>query len=157
CWMCCALYSGFRGDPMIFTLEAMQAEHGDSLLLHWAGADGHHLVLIDGGPPIVWGARLQQRLEDLRQQLVDENEPLPIEMMMVSHLDDDHIGGLVSMTRDLKNDDEDGKPLTLDIHDLWNNTFEDVLDDESAPASLAAAAGAASSASSEAIADRMPL
>ena len=47
---------------MVFSLEALQAFHGDSLLLH----AGDKLCLIDGGPFKTWATSLRPRLEELR-------------------------------------------------------------------------------------------
>ena len=47
---------------MIFSLEALQAFHGDSLLLHV----DDKLCLIDGGPFRTWATSLRPRLEQLR-------------------------------------------------------------------------------------------
>ena len=35
---------------MIFTLEALEAKHGDSLLLHYGTKKSPQLIVIDGGP-----------------------------------------------------------------------------------------------------------
>jgi hypothetical protein len=51
---------------MIFSLEALQAFHGDSLLLHAGTTDEPKLVLIDGGPSGTWATSLQPRLDELR-------------------------------------------------------------------------------------------
>ena len=34
----------------VFTLEALQAAHGDALLLHYGTLDNPRLIVIDGGP-----------------------------------------------------------------------------------------------------------
>ena len=47
---------------MVFSLEVLQAFHGDSLLLH----AGDRLCLIDGGPTNTWATSLRPRLEQLR-------------------------------------------------------------------------------------------
>ena len=47
---------------MVFSLEALQAFHGDSLLLHV----DDKLCLIDGGPFRTWATSLRPRLEELR-------------------------------------------------------------------------------------------
>ena len=35
---------------MIFTLEALKADNGDSLILHYGESDAPRFILIDGGP-----------------------------------------------------------------------------------------------------------
>ena len=34
----------------LFTLEAIKAKHGDSLILHYGKEDDPRFILIDGGP-----------------------------------------------------------------------------------------------------------
>ena len=50
-------------------------------------------ILVDGGPTIAVWERLEARLEELRRDggFTDQEVPLPLELVMVSHIDDDHI------------------------------------------------------------------
>ena len=133
---------------MIFTLEALDAKHGDSLLLHFGAPERPRLALIDGGPNGVWTDPLSGRLEALRAALGDEDGTLRIELAMVSHIDDDHINGLLDMTRALlKKKDEGVHPLPWNVLQLWHNHFEDLLGDGGASARLAQAAGKPATAS----------
>ena len=50
---------------MAFTLEALQAKHGDALLLHWGD---ERLIVIDGGPSGVFDETLGPRLEAIRTE-----------------------------------------------------------------------------------------
>ena len=70
---------------MLFSLEALKAQHGDCLLLHWG--DPARLILIDGGPGPVYRNSLEPRLEQLRGRRVGEGESLPVDMLVVSHID----------------------------------------------------------------------
>jgi ribonuclease BN (tRNA processing enzyme) len=72
------------------SLEVLRAEHGDCLLLR----HGDDIVLIDGGPSGVYQATLKPRLQEL---MAAGPQPLFIAMVMVSHIDDDHILGLTDM------------------------------------------------------------
>jgi hypothetical protein len=142
---------------MIFTLEALQAEHGDSLLLHYGKGSDPRLILIDGGPPTVWEDTLQPRLDALRSALSDEESPLTIDLLMISHIDDDHIGGVLGMTRELRKATDSGEELRYDVLGLWHNAFEDLVDDDAAPAAMASALPPAASASSTTIAAALPM
>src|SRR5688500_37401 len=113
---------------MIFTLEALQARHGDSLILHYGPASKPKFVLIDGGPDTVYEQSLRPRLEELRETW-HPGERLPIQMLMVSHIDDDHIVGVLALTSELVDKKENKKPLPYDIQTLWFNSFNDVLGD----------------------------
>ena len=77
---------------MIFSLEALQAFHGDCLLLHAGTAEEPVLLLIDGGPSGTWETSLQPRLEELRAER-GGGGALQIDLAMVSHIDDDHVAG----------------------------------------------------------------
>jgi len=126
---------------MTFTLEALEAKHGDSLLLHWGN---ERLIVIDGGPSGVFRKTLLPRLEAIREER--DLETLPIRMVMVSHIDDDHINGVLQMISKLAGLQEQHKPLPYDITTLWNNSFDDLLGNEADElvASLKTAANAAS-------------
>jgi hypothetical protein len=104
-------------QPQEFALEVLRAEHGDCLLLKYGDA----VVLIDGGPSGVYDAALKPRLE----QLMDERgRPLWLQMVMVSHIDDDHIVGLADMfaeARELK--EEQRGQAEWQAGELWFNAF----------------------------------
>ena len=110
---------------MLFSLEALKAQHGDCLLLHWG--DPARLILIDGGPGPVFRNSLEPRLEQLRERRVGEGESLPVDMLVVSHIDDDHIAGVLGLTKRLLQEMEDDEPTLLDIGLLWHNAFDDIV------------------------------
>jgi hypothetical protein len=99
------------------TFEVMRAEHGDCLMLLF----GEEVVLIDGGPPGTYEATLGPRLQEL---MGDGGEPLFIRMVMVSHIDDDHIVGLTEMFGEAL-DRRDNKlgPAQWRAGELWLNAF----------------------------------
>ncbi len=111
---------------MIFQLEALRAEAGDCLLLHYGDADEPRVIVIDGGPTKAVYKRLKTRLDELRDAagLTERDRPLPIELLMVSHIDDDHIDGILHLTRQLIA--EGGEP-SYDVKSLWHNSFDDVI------------------------------
>jgi hypothetical protein len=114
---------------MIFTLEALQAKHGDALLLHYGEADDPQLIVIDGGPAGIYKSYLKKRLEELRVERA-LNGPLPVRLLMVSHIDDDHIRGVLELTRGLVELQENGESLPYNIFTLWHNGFENLVDDD---------------------------
>jgi len=103
-----------------FALEVLRAEHGDCLLLH----HGPDLILIDGGPRGVYDATLKPRLE----QLMDERgRPLRLRMVMVSHIDDDHVVGLADMFGDARSREQEHRgPAEWHADELWFNAFTDL-------------------------------
>ena len=108
---------------MVFSLEALQAFQGDSLLLY----AGDKLCLIDGGPGQTWAKSLRPRLDQLRAARVPGGGPLHIDLAMVSHIDDDHIHGLTDMGGAMMELDDDQQPQPYELGGLWHNAFDDVL------------------------------
>ncbi len=107
---------------MTFTLEALEAKHGDSLLLHWGT---ERLIVIDGGPSGVFRKTLLPRLEAIREER--DVETLPIRMVMVSHIDDDHIHGVLDWTRHMADLRKETKPVPWEVKTLWHNAFDDIV------------------------------
>ena len=130
---------------MVFTLEALQAKHGDSLLLHYGDPASPKLIVIDGGPNRVWLPTLKPRLEAIREML-PPGSALPVRLLMVSHIDDDHINGVLDMTKELVEAHENHEPLPYEFETLWHNAFDDVVGVHSSElfSSGAAEVGAAS-------------
>jgi hypothetical protein len=112
----------------LFTLEAVFARHGDALLLHYGPWSDPKMVLIDGGPSGVYTGQLKPRLAELRGQLeLDDDEPLPFEMVMVSHIDDDHIRGILDLVAETRDAAQQHRPQPYRIKRLWHNSFDDIL------------------------------
>lgn len=119
---------------MIFSLEALRALHGDCLLLHFGEPGDPKSVLIDGGPMPVYGETLKPRLLKLREQLIalkriDESDALPLALAMVSHIDDDHIGGLLALAEDTDGGLGLAHASWVSPKTLWHNTFEELTGD----------------------------
>jgi hypothetical protein len=118
----------------VFTLEALESKHGDSLLLHAGPASSPRLFVIDGGPAGVYKASLRPRLEELRALRAPDGA-LDIDMMMVSHLDDDHINGILALVSKLVDEQDAGATPRYSIAELWHNSFDDIVG-KADPASL---------------------
>jgi hypothetical protein len=125
---------------MWFSLDVLRARKGDCLILHFGSAKDPHLVMIDGGPSNVYHPHLKRRLEQLREaRRLEEHEPLPADVLMVSHVDDDHIKGILDLTKELRELKQEKSPLFLRVGSLWHNSFDDIL--KTAPEELEAEAG----------------
>jgi hypothetical protein len=122
---------------MIFTLEALQAKHGDALLLHYGEAGAEKLIVIDGGPAGVFPT-LKERLEQLKARRAPDGA-LPVRLLMVSHIDDDHINGVLDLTDHLQEEKDAGRPLPYDITTLWHNAFDDVISSSGASSTASVA------------------
>jgi hypothetical protein len=126
----------------LLSLEVLPAKKGDCLLLHYGTPASRRLWIIDGGPSDVYKPVLRQRLDALR----GSQASLEVELLMVSHHDDDHIKGILDLCLDL--DSRTGaRPYR--IHRLWHNSFQNLIDldpqgDGTVPAPVTAAFGAVS-------------
>ena len=123
------------------TLEAMKARHGDALLLEFDGTT----VMVDGGASGVYNAVLKARLDQMQTAA---GAPGTVHLLIVSHIDDDHVKGLLDLTAELVDQQQSGDPERVQILNAWHNSFSDmVLDPGGAvtPAGLETAGLTASS------------
>lgn len=122
-------------SPKVLTLEVLPAKKGDCLLLHYGTRAERKLWLIDGGPSGVYKRVLKKRLNTLRGE-----KQLKIELLMVSHHDDDHIKGLLDMCDDLETTVGE-KPY--EFHELWHNSWQQLADveEKSPPSEVTVALG----------------
>jgi beta-lactamase superfamily II metal-dependent hydrolase len=115
-----------------FGLDALQADKGDALVLRW-GKDGESFTaLIDGGPGSVYDDAIQPHLAALAG--VDPaGQPLPVllELVVVSHVDDDHINGIIDLANAIDTAQRQAVPLPVTVTEVWHNAFGDMefLDD----------------------------
>ncbi len=87
---------------MIFTLDVRRARKGDCLILHYGSKTEPGLMLIDGGPANVYEPHLKPRLAEIRKARgLAANATLPVDLLMVSHIDDDHIKGVLELTKEM--------------------------------------------------------
>ncbi len=93
----------------VFGVELLPARHGDCLLIRYGPVESPWLVLVDGGPQSSYPA-LRTRLSALAP------ERRRLELLLISHIDHDHIGGAVELLGDTT--------LGLTHGDLWFNGWE---------------------------------
>lgn len=98
---------------MTFTIEMLPARHGDSLWITYGDEGDPHYVLVDGGP------RSSALGEVLRRRIADHADPaLPggtLDLMVVTHIDADHITGVLSLLQD--------RTVALAAGDVWFNAW----------------------------------
>jgi hypothetical protein len=134
----------------VFTLEALQAAHGDALLLHYGPADSLKLAVVDAGPIGIFKSSVRPRLEEIRAHRAPD-ATLTLDYVLVSHIDDDHIHGITDLTKELvEAADAPGDP-PFQIGTVWHNAFDDVVGDDEVQAVAPAAAMAAIEAPAGAI------
>jgi hypothetical protein len=116
---------------MIFSLDVRRARKGDCLLLHYGTEKTPGLVMIDGGPRGVYSPHLKPRLQAIRKARgLDENKPLDVDLLMVSHVDDDHIQGILDLTKELLEAKREHQPQFVQVSSLWHNSFDEIIDHE---------------------------
>ena len=98
----------------IFTLEAVNAKFGDALLLHYGTKQDCRTIVIDGGPTGVYKTYLKPRLQEIAE--AKSPQPFKATNILVTHLDSDHIRGIIDLTKD------ENAPVKCTRY--WFNTFE---------------------------------
>jgi hypothetical protein len=131
----------------MFKLEVLPAGKGDCLMLHYGSEEDPRIALIDGGPGGVYRDHLRPRLIELRDERgLGPNDTLALDLMMVSHIDDDHINGILALARELDDDRREGKPPFVAPDRFWHNSFDSLIgnNEVETQAALTAQFGAAS-------------
>lgn len=106
----------------MFKLHVVQAKHGDALLLSFGTAAKPRHILIDGGPSGNYAADLQPTLA------ATLGRGGKLDLVVVSHIDNDHIVGLLDLLAAVEDDQVSGRPLRTKIAALWHNSFERTVD-----------------------------
>lgn len=87
-------------------LHFFPAEHGDAFIMHCFKGKHEGYLVIDGGP------KIQKSANFITKQI----EQLPsIDLMILTHHDDDHIGGLLHYIKKHRND------VPFPLHSMWVN------------------------------------
>lgn len=101
-------------------LHIVQAEFGDCFILESKSGNDSTTLLIDGGPYQTFKNHLKPTLQKL---------PLngKIDLMILSHIDNDHIIGLLDLLNEIKNQRANGIKELVKITSMWHNSFKDLL------------------------------
>lgn len=97
------------------TVEMLPARHGDALLLSWDAPSGPRYLLIDGGPAPAYDA--------VRAGL-DAVPGLHLDLLVLTHVDADHIEGALLLANDAG--------LDVSIDEVWFNGPAQLSDELSA-------------------------
>lgn len=102
----------------MFRFHVVQAEFGDCLILQYGTAAKPRFVLIDGGPP----NNFADNLAPVLRQIGSQNASL--DLAVLSHVDNDHIVGLVDYFAELQASGADlPRPKEL-WHNSWGRTID---------------------------------
>lgn len=107
-------------------IDALDARHGDALVVSWTGSDGPHVALVDGGPANAWRATVSKHLSSL----LDEIGTSTIDLVVVSHIDDDHIGGILRLLYEIADARRGEFVEPYSIRRLWHNSLADLVTGE---------------------------
>jgi hypothetical protein len=113
---------------MMFSLDVRRAGKGDCLLLHYGTTADPRVAVIDGGPARTYAEHLEPRLRAIAAaRALAAGRPLPLDLVMISHIDDDHITGILDLTRTLVTAQDAHRPAPVKIRGFWHNSFDDIL------------------------------
>jgi beta-lactamase superfamily II metal-dependent hydrolase len=85
-----------KGASMSTTIQFLHASHGDCIFLHHEQDGKTFNLLIDGGPAETFGDLYgyAKPLRSLLEELKNKGEC--IDLLVITHVDDDHIGGVLA-------------------------------------------------------------
>jgi len=106
----------------MFNLRIVQANFGDSFILEYGSDAAPRHLLIDGGPTEVYDNDLRSEIESI----ADNGGQL--DLVAISHVDKDHIIGVMDLFAELLVQRANGDPALVSIGALWHNSFPDTID-----------------------------
>jgi len=118
-------------------LVVFQAEFGDALLLEHEGSLGTHRYLIDGGPIDNYATNVRAQLESVAKA------GGKLDVVVLSHVDNDHVLGLLDLLAELDAQHDAGAPLLIDVGEVWHNSFALIPGDPASESKVKAAVQAA--------------
>lgn len=95
-------------------IEMLRALHGDAFILHCKKDSSTGIVVVDGGPNKD-SSKIVEKFDQLGS----------IDLMVLSHYDDDHIGGILKFVRKHAND------VPFPVKEMWLNCAYDIPMEES--------------------------
>jgi hypothetical protein len=113
----------------VFRLHVLQARYGDCLLMEFGTIGEPHYVLVDGGPPLTYERHLRDELVGLAARQGRSTGRL--DLVVLSHVDNDHVMGLLDLTSELKEQRANRAPELVEIRALWHNAFKDTISADS--------------------------
>src|SRR5512147_1302070 len=105
----------------MLTLRVVQARYGDCLILENGSGKRRKNILIDGGPNQVYQPYLRKELQRIKE------EGGQIDLLVLTHIDNDHVLGLLELMTELKNQRVNGEEEVIRIRQIWHNSFKKIL------------------------------
>lgn len=110
-------------DARVLAFEFLPARHGDCSLVRWGVPE--RILLVDGGPDAVYEDTLRPRLLSIPHPPGDRPT---IDAVCVSHVDDDHIVGVLRLLKELVTAKNDGQALAVRVERLWFNSVDALVE-----------------------------
>jgi len=110
-------------------LHVIQAEYGDCFILESKIAKKAVNILIDGGP----NQTFEKHLKPTLQKLLLNGK---LDLIVLSHIDNDHIIGLLDLLEEIKSEKDNGKKGLIKIGKLWHNSFNSLFQLSAEPSKL---------------------
>lgn len=106
----------------MFNLRIVQADFGDCLVAEYGTAATPRYILIDGGPEGVFSRHLRSELSAIAAA------GGRLDLMAISHVDSDHITGLLDLLASLQDQRVNGQTELIGVDALWHNSFSNTVD-----------------------------
>ncbi len=101
----------------IFTIELLPARNGDAIWIEYGDPGAPHRILIDGGAENA----TRDTIINLIAQRIDPRATPDFELIVLTHIDADHITGLLGVLEDYS--------VPLRPRDVWYNGWDHMPDD----------------------------
>ena len=108
----------------MFAIDVIGAKHGDCLIISYGDAANPRRILVDGGPPGTYKRHLRPRLMEIKEERGNDG-PVEFELAMISHVDQDHIKGLLDLTKEMIKEEGSSRDPAR-IKRFWHNSFSDI-------------------------------
>jgi beta-lactamase superfamily II metal-dependent hydrolase len=110
-------------NKIFMKIKFLPAFNGDSILVSYKDSEGKNRnILIDGGTPKTYQRTLKPELENLpRNEYID--------LLIVTHIDDDHIGGIKELYQDTTFDRSFIKNVWFNSGNLISDYFKEDRDE----------------------------
>lgn len=102
-------------------LRVVQARYGDCLIVENGTGKAKKHVLIDGGPSGVYRPHLLPVLQEI------QSAGGGIDLMVLTHVDNDHVKGLLEFLRDIRDRRRAGADDIIPVRRMWHNAFARIL------------------------------
>lgn len=96
----------------MFTVHMLDAAHGDCLWIEYGDPARPRRILIDTGPAKTWTDHLYPKI----QSVVDAEGECVFELFVITHVDDDHIGGSLRFLDEIDTS-------VVRIKEIWFNGY----------------------------------